>query len=295
MSLPTKKARCKKRAVEVSPQVDALIRLALAEDVGTGDRTTLAAVPEDAMSRATVRAKSPLVLAGVPFFARVFALHDGRVEVSPVASEGAQLDVGDVAVRLEGPTRALLVAERTALNILQRLSGTATLTRRFVDAVAGTGVRIVDTRKTTPGMRVMEKHAVLVAGGSNHRLGLDSGLMIKDNHIAACGSLGAAVARVRAQAPHVLKVEVEVQNLEMLEEALDAKADVIMLDNMPLETMQQAVQRVRAGAWPVVLEASGNMDLDRIRAVAEVGVDVISVGALTHSAPSADLSMLLAS
>lgn len=273
------------------PQVDRLIQLALDEDIGTGDRTTIVTIPASARAHARVLAKQALVLAGMPFFARVFALLDPAVEVEALVADGARVAEGTVVARVSGPTRTLLSGERTALNILQRLSGTATLTRRFVDAVAGTGARVADTRKTDPGMRVMQKYAVRVAGGANHRFGLDSGILIKDNHVDACGGLGLAVARARAEAPHVLKIEVEVRDLGELALALAAKADIVLLDNMSTEMMAEAVRRVRAQSHPVLVEASGNLGLERVREVAETGVDVLSVGALTHSAVAADLSM----
>ena len=272
-------------------RADDLIRLALAEDIGTGDRTTLATIGPGARARASVVAKERLILAGVAAFERVFRLLDGRVAVARLAADGDEIEPGARVLSLEGPTRALLVGERTALNILQRLCGTATLTRRFVEAVAGTPARIVDTRKTAPGMRVLQKEAVAAGGGSNHRFGLDSGILVKDNHIAACGSVAAALDRVRAGAPHTLRVEVEVGTLAELEEALGAEAEAVLLDNMDDATLAEAVRRVRATGRPILAEASGNMDLDRVRRVAELGVDLISVGALTHSAPAADLSM----
>lgn len=275
------------------PQVDRLIALALEEDVGTGDRTTLATIADDAEVVGRVLAKEDLVLAGLPYFARVFAHVDPRVTVEAIAAEGARVSAGAVVARVRGSARALLVGERTALNLLQRLSGTATLTRRFVDAIAGTGARITDTRKTTPGMRVMQKHAVVAGGGSNHRFGLDSGLLIKDNHVAACGGITAAIARARAHSPHLLAIEVEAGTLDDVDEAITAGADIILLDNMTTPTLADAVARVRASGRRVLTEASGNLDLARVRAVAETGVDLLSVGALTHSAPAADLSMKL--
>ena len=276
----------------ITDATDQLIRLALAEDIGTGDRTTLATIAEDTPCAASVVAKEALVLAGGPFFARVFSHVDPTVRVTQLVDEGATVPSGEVVLRVEGPARSVLSAERTALNILQRLTGVATLTKRYVEAVQGTDARVTDTRKTTPGMRAMQKHAVAVAGGSNHRFGLDSGILIKENHIAACGSLGAAVARARAGSPHGLKIEVEVTDLDELDEALSAGADIIMLDNMSSEMMRAAVLRARRRPAPVILEASGNLGLERIREVALLGVDLLSVGALTHSASSADLSLV---
>ena len=275
----------------ISEHVDALIRLALAEDIGSGDRTTLATVPPDTPCRAVVVAKEALVFAGGPFFLRVFELLDPGVAVAQTVEEGASVQPGAVVLRLEGDAHSVLAGERAALNILQRSSGIATLTRAYVEAIAGTGARITDTRKTAPGMRQMDKHAVAAGGGSNHRFGLDSGILIKDNHIVACGSVAGAVEAARARSPHGLRIEVEVTTLAELGEALAAGADILLLDNMSTAMMAEAVTRARSTARPVILEASGNLTLERLREVAEVGVDLLSVGALTHSARAADLSM----
>jgi nicotinate-nucleotide pyrophosphorylase (carboxylating) len=276
----------------ITDATEQLLRLALAEDVGTGDRTTLTTVEPGTTCRAYVVAKEPLVMAGGAFFARVFLLVDPAVRVTQLVADGDSAARGAHVLRIDGDAHSVLTAERTALNVLQRLTGVATMTRRFADAIAGTEARITDTRKTTPGMRAMQKQAVLAGGGSNHRFGLDSGILIKENHIAACGSLTVAVARARAESPHSLRIEVEVATLDELDEALEAGADIVMLDNMTTATMAQAVTRVRECSRPVLLEASGNLTLDRVREVAEVGVDLLSVGALTHSAPSADLSLI---
>ncbi len=275
----------------IPSSVDALIQLALAEDVGNGDQTTLACIPAPLESRARLLAKDVLVVAGVPFFTRTFQLLDPSVEVTQLCEDGTLVPRGTVVAEVRGRARSLLVGERTALNIIQRLSGVATLTRRYVEAVAGTGASIVDTRKTAPGMRFMEKYAVRCGGGSNHRFGLDSGVLIKDNHIAACGSLTTAVDRARRLAPHLLKIEVEATTLELVDEAIAARADVIMLDNMSTAMMAEAVQRIRTNRPGVLVEASGNLSLERVSEVAAVGVDLLSVGALTHSAPASDLSL----
>ncbi len=272
-------------------QVDHLIQLALAEDVGTGDVTTMACIAPDTVTAARVLAKEVLVLAGMPFFHRVFEMLDPQVQVVALFPVGTLIPPGTVVAALHGPARSILIGERTALNIIQRLSGTATVTRRWVEAVDGTRARVCDTRKTTPGMRFMQKYAVAVAGGSNHRFGLDSGVLIKDNHIAACGSLTEAVKRCRRAAPHLLKIEVEVVNMAMVDEAVAADADVILLDNMSTEMMIEAVQRIRGASSRILIEASGGLTLDRAREAASTGVDLLSVGALTHSAPSADLSL----
>ena len=272
-------------------QVDALLKFALAEDIGTGDVTTLACIEPDAMTTATLLAKDALVVAGMPFFVRAFQLVDARVTIQPVVAEGREVPAGTVIARLAGPTRSLLTGERTALNVLQRLCGTATLTRRWTAELAGTGTRVTDTRKTTPGMRLMQKYAVQVGGGSNHRFGLDSGVLIKDNHIAACGSVTAAIERCRARVPHLMKIEAEATTLALVDEAITAGADIILLDNMDLATMTEAVRRIRAAGRPLLAEASGGLTLERARAVALTGVDLVSVGGLTHSAPAADLSL----
>lgn len=272
-------------------QVDALLKLALAEDIGTGDVTTLACIEADATTTATLLAKDALVVAGMPFFVRAFQLVDARVTIQPIIAEGREVPAGTVIAHLSGPTRSLLTGERTALNVIQRLSGTATLTRRWTGELAGTGTRVTDTRKTTPGMRLMQKYAVQVGGGSNHRFGLDSGVLIKDNHIAACGSLTAAVERCRARVPHLMKIEAEATTLALVDEAITAGADIILLDNMDLAMMAEAVRRIRAAGRPLLAEASGGLTLERARAVAMTGVDLVSVGGLTHSAPAADLSL----
>lgn len=279
----------------MNTQADDLIQLALREDIGTGDRTTLATIPADAICQSQVVAKSDVVVAGVPTFARVYELLDPRVHVEARVEEGAFVEIGTAILTVHGPARSVLTGERVALNILQRMAGVATMTRRYADALAGTRARVVDTRKTTPGMRTLQKYAVRMGGGSNHRFGLDSGIMIKDNHIAACGSMALAMARVRAESPHLLRIEVETTTLQEVEQAIACDADVIMLDNMSHAMMEQAVAQVRASGKKVVTEASGNVTLARIRAIAETGVDYISVGALTHSVMSADLSMRVVS
>ena len=271
-------------------QVDHLLQLALAEDVGTGDLTTTACIPAGAYSTGRVLAKELLVLAGLPFFERVFALLDPRVDVIAMFPDGALIPPGTVVAEVRGPSRSLLIGERTALNVIQRLCGTATLTRRWVEVLAGTNARVCDTRKTSPGMRYMQKYAVAAAGGSNHRFGLDSGVLIKDNHIAACGSLTEAVHRCRRIAPHGMKIEVEAVDLPMVDEAIASGADIILCDNMSTELLIAAVQRIRASGRAILIEASGGLTLARAREVALIGVDFISVGGLTHSAPSADLS-----
>ncbi len=232
------------------------------------------------------------MVAGSAYVARVFVQVDPTVRVTCHVTDGVAVEAGVTVFTIEGDAHSVLAAERTALNILQRLTGVASLTRRFVKAIEGTAARITDTRKTTPGMRAMQKAAVAAGGGSNHRFGLDSGILIKDNHIAACGSVTTAVTRARQMSPHSLRVEVEVTTLDELDEALAAGADIILLDNMSTADMREAVIRGRRRQQPVLLEASGNLTLDRVPEVAATGVDLLSVGALTHSARSADLSLV---
>lgn len=284
--------------IQVDTAARALVAAALAEDVGDGDRTTLWTVPGDVRVVGRVVAKTEGVIAGTALAALVFHSLDASLAVDVAKEDGASVAPGDVVLTVSGAARPILTGERTALNFLQRLSGVASLTRRYVDAVRGTGARILDTRKTTPGWRTLEKAAVRAGGGHNHRTGLFDMVLIKDNHIAAAGGIRAAVGRVREHNTAGLRVEVEVTHPQELDEALEAGVDMILLDNMEPDDMRRAVERVRSwaaergGAAPV-LEASGNVTLDRVRQIAETGVDCISVGALTHSAPALDLSMLL--
>jgi nicotinate-nucleotide pyrophosphorylase (carboxylating) len=271
--------------------VDTLERLAyaaIAEDVGEGDVTTDAVVAEDMTGSAVILLREPGVVCGLAMVEAVFRALEGDVEVEAVVEEGDLVESGTVVARLTGPLRAILTGERTALNFLGRLSGIATLTRRYVDAVQGTGVSILDTRKTTPGLRVLEKHAVAVGGGRNHRFGLDDGILIKDNHLRATGSIRTAVERVRAATQ--LPVEVECDTLEQVSDAIEAGADAILLDNMTPDGLLAAVVLVNGRAR---LEASGGVTLDNVRAIAETGVDEISIGALTHAARSLDVSLEL--
>jgi nicotinate-nucleotide pyrophosphorylase (carboxylating) len=270
---------------------DTLERLAyaaLAEDVGEGDVTTEAIVDADVPGNAEIVVREPGVVCGLAMVEAVFRALDPDIQVDALVDEGDLVESGTSAARITGPLRAILTGERTALNYLGRLSGIATLTRRYVDALAGTDVAVLDTRKTTPGLRVLEKHAVAVGGGRNHRLGLDDGVLIKDNHLRAAGSVREAVERARA-ATH-LPVEVECDTIEQVSEALAAGADAILLDNMTPDRLRAAVALARGRAR---LEASGGVTLDNIREIAETGVDEISVGALTHSARSLDVSLEL--
>lgn len=279
----------------VDEAMEALVAAALAEDVGPGDWTTLWTVPEHARGEAVIVAKAPLVVAGMDAVRAVFRQVDPEVEVAVSLEDGREAEEGAVLAEISGRTRSILTGERTALNFLGRLSGIATLTRAFVDAVRGTGARILDTRKTTPGWRMLEKAAVAAGGGGNHRVGLYDMVLIKDNHAAACGGVGEAVRRVGEENRRGLPVEVEVGSLDELETVLPLGVDRILLDNMDLDTMRTAVERTHAGPSPrPLLEASGNVTLDTVRAVALTGVDLISVGALTHSAPGADVSLRMA-
>lgn len=269
----------------------ALIEAALSEDVGDGDRTSEWTVPAESCSEAVIVAKQRLTVAGLAVAAEVFRAVDADLSVELRTDDSEEIEVGDVVMVIEGPTRSLLTAERTALNFLGRLSGIATLTRTFVSRVEGTGARIVDTRKTTPGWRALEKMAVRAGGGSNHRMGLDDMVLVKDNHIAVAGGLTAAIERVRMNNVG-LPVEVEVHTGEELEEALEAGVKRILLDNMTPDRLREAVALVRERVGEsVTLEASGNVTLDTVLEVAETGVDSISVGALTHSAAAADFSL----
>ena len=268
--------------------IDAVIDAALREDMPEGDVTSESVIPNSAVSEAVFLAKEDGVLAGLAIARRVFEKIDPAVEFTGKLEDGAAFRRSDILACVEGPTVALLKGERTALNFLQQLSGIATVTRGFVDAVAGTKAKILDTRKTTPGLRLLEKYAVRAGGGTNHRLSLSDMVLIKDNHLRHVGSVAEAVRRARAAVRPGVRIEVEAADLAQVRDALAAGADMIMLDNMSLEMMREAVA-IAAGRVP--LEASGNMTLDRVRAVAETGVDYISVGALTHSARAVDISL----
>jgi nicotinate-nucleotide pyrophosphorylase (carboxylating) len=267
-------------------QVRHLIQAAIEEDIGRGDVTTEATIAEHAISRARLITKQKIVLAGMAVFAEVYATVDDTVHLKPAYKDGDLLSAGAVIAVLEGPARSLLAGERVALNFLQRLSGIATLTRQYVEAVRGYGVDIIDTRKTTPGWRLLEKYAVRVGGGKNHRHDLGDGVLIKDNHIVAAGGIKPAVDLARRHSHHLLKIEVEVETLEQVEEALQAGAEVIMLDNMSPAMLAEGVKIIGKRA---IVEASGGVSLETVTAVARTGVDLISVGKLTHSAPAADI------
>lgn len=265
-----------------------LVENALVEDVGSGDITARLTVADDAISRAVIRVHEDGVLAGIDIAEMVFAVVDSSVEFAKDKKDGDFIKSGDALAFVEGNSRSLLLCERVALNFLQRLSGIATRTARFVKLVEGTRASIVDTRKTTPGLRVVEKYAVRVGGGKNHRFGLYDGVLIKDNHIVAAGGIMKAVEAARRNAPHSLKIEVEVTNLDELKQALEAGADAVLLDNMDIETMRRAVEIVNGRA---VVEASGGVSEENVAEIASTGVDLISVGSLTHSVKSLDISM----
>jgi len=278
--------------------IEPVVRAALIEDLGrAGDVTAQACIPEGARMTAVFAARKPGVLAGIDCVRLAVLAMDPKARVTLKLRDGDAFEAGAVLAEVEGDARALLSAERTALNLLGRLCGVATLTRAYVEAVAGTRARIVDTRKTTPGLRALEKHAVLCGGGVNHRFGLDDAILIKDNHVAVCGGVAQAVHQARASVGHLMKIEVEVDGLDQLDEALDlvvegAGPDVIMLDNFSLADLTTAVERTAARVpGRVTLEASGGVNLDTVAAIARTGVDVISVGALTHSAAALDVGL----
>jgi nicotinate-nucleotide pyrophosphorylase (carboxylating) len=270
--------------------VGRLIELALQEDVGPGDLTAEACVPAQARGTALVVAKEALVVSGVSAAARVFRALDAQCELEPLLGEGDPAGPGAGVLRVRGRLRALLSAERTALNLLQRLCGVATLTRKYAQALRGTRTRLLDTRKTSPGMRALEKAAVRAGGGTNHRGALFDGILVKDNHAAAAGGIGEAVRRAKAAASPFLRVEAEVSTPEQIEEALAAGADLLLLDNLGDRELAAAVEQV-AGRVPT--EASGGVTIGRLQRIAACGVDYVSVGALTHSAPAVDLSLLV--
>ena len=268
--------------------LDKLIMNALSEDVGTGDITTESTIPETARAHGLYKAKESGVLCGIGVAARVFELIDRDIEFTPLKRDGDRIEKGEIIAEVRGKATNVLTGERVGLNLMQRMSGIATRTAEAVAQVEGTGAKICDTRKTTPGLRVVEKYAVKVGGGTNHRFNLADGIRIKDNHIVAAGSITNAVRAARANAPHTLKIEVEVETFDELNEALDVGADIIMLDNMSCEDMKKAVGIVNGRA---VTEASGNMGDRNLKEVADCGVDLISIGALTHSVRSLDISL----
>ncbi len=271
-----------------NPQVEQIITLALNEDIGTGDITTLSTIPADKTATGRFVAKEDMIICGIDLAAHIFARVDPSIELKANFKDGDAVKKGDVIATVSGNAQNVLTGERTALNFMQRLTGIATRTHASVAEVAGTNAKITDTRKTTPGLRVLEKYAVRVGGGTNHRFNLADGVLIKDNHIAVSGGIKNAVKNARAVIPHTLKIEVEVETKEQLAEALDAGADIIMLDNMSNDLMRECVGLVAGRA---LVEASGNMGEKSLREVAETGVDIISIGALTHTVKAADISL----
>jgi nicotinate-nucleotide pyrophosphorylase (carboxylating) len=280
-------------AVKLSTaEIRAAVKAALTEDIGSGDATTLATVPPGLTARAVMRAREPLVVTGIEFVEAAFREHSWKVKVQKILRDGRHAKAGDVLLKISGPARPILTAERVALNFIQRLSGVATLTSKFVEAVRGTGAQILETRKTTPGWRRFEKYAVACGGGTNHRIGLFDMVLIKDNHLAALrdakpNAIAAAISRARMKYPK-LKIEVEADRLAQVRQALDAGAEMILLDNMSLGQLRQAVKIVNGRAKT---EASGGVNLQTVRAIAQTGVDFISVGALTHSARAVDIAL----
>ena len=278
--------------LQITPSIKSTIERALVEDLGQGDITTDSLIPPGIRGMGTVLAKAPGVIAGLEVALEVFHQVDHSVETRVLMADGSEIAPGDVVAEVEGSIGSILKGERVALNFLQRLSGIATETSRYVKAVAGTRARIIDTRKTVPGLRELEKYAVRVGGGHNHRFNLADGILIKDNHIAALRaqelSMEDIVSRARENSPHTLRIEVEVETVDEAREAMEARADAILLDNMSLEEMRQAVTLVQGRC---LLEASGGVNLETVKAVAETGVDLISVGALTHSVRALDISL----
>jgi nicotinate-nucleotide pyrophosphorylase (carboxylating) len=263
----------------------------LKEDLGRGDITTQSVVRGGARARGRFLAKQDFILCGLEIGEAVFGTLDNSITVESHVYDGEAIPEGTEFARIEGPAAALLTGERTALNIMQRLSGIATLTKAFVDRIEGTGARVVDTRKTTPGLRLLEKYAVTVGGGFNHRFGLDDGVLIKDNHIALAGGVRRAVELARRAVSHLMKIEVEVGSQPQLREAIAAQADVIMLDNMTADEVRESVAVIREQAPAAIIEVSGGINLENIRSYAECGVDLISAGAITHSAAAVDISL----
>lgn len=270
--------------------IDRIIRFALEEDLGSGDLTTNTIIKPESKGRAVLIAKQDLVLAGLPVFKRTFEILSSDVRFESFFEDGQSIKTNKKICEISAPVQAILKAERTGLNLLQRMSGIATLTQKYAEQIKDFKAKVLDTRKTNPGLRILDKYSVRMGGGYNHRFGLYDGIIIKDNHIQAAGSISTALSLCRKSVPHTIKIEIEVEDLEGVAEALQAGADIIMLDNMSLEEIKKAVELVKGKS---VLEVSGNVSLENIKSIASTGVDLISVGALTHSAPAADLSLEL--
>jgi nicotinate-nucleotide pyrophosphorylase (carboxylating) len=273
------------------PMLKAQIKQWLEEDIGTGDVTTLNTIPADHVSKGIIHAKEAGVAAGIPLAALVFHVVDETLTFKAQVSEGSDIAPGTILAEIQGNTRSILLGERLALNLMQRLSGVSTKTKAYVKAAKPHPVKVVDTRKTTPGHRLLEKYAVRVGGGSNHRFGLYDAVMIKDNHIKASGGINQAIKSARASIPHTMKIEVEIEQEQQLQEAIEAGADIIMLDNMSTEQMKAAVKRIKSQASHIIVEASGGVSLETINMIAACGVDVISVGDLTSSIKTLDISL----
>ncbi|WP_281883920.1 carboxylating nicotinate-nucleotide diphosphorylase [Paenibacillus sp. YYML68] len=271
--------------------LEASIRAWLEEDIGMGDVTTMSTIAADSLGIGIIHVKDTGLVAGVPVAEAVFRVVDSSLRFVPKVSDGQAVEYGAVLAEVYGSTRSILLGERLALNLMQRMSGIATRTRQFVERLDGLPTRLVDTRKTTPGHRMLEKYAVRIGGGHNHRFGLYDAVMIKDNHIKGAGGITQAIQAARGSIPHTMKIEVEVESLEQLEEALAARPDIIMLDNMTPDQMRTAVHRMKSTAPHIMVEASGSVSLDNIRTIAETGVDVISVGRLTYSVQALDISL----
>ena len=267
---------------------DEILENAFKEDMPNGDITTDILIDKNSISEAVYIAKEEGIIAGIEVAKRTFELLDEKIDFETKVNDGERVNSGDIIAIIKGNTGAMLKAERTALNILQRMSGIATKTREMVDAVEGYKAKIVDTRKTMPGIRILDKYAVRIGGGENHRFGLSDGVLIKDNHISACGGIKEAVKKAKENVPHTIKVEVEVESIEGVKEALEAKADIIMLDNMEHTTMTEAVNLIDGKS---LVEASGNVTTEKVKEIAKTGVDIISSGALTHSVKALDISM----
>ena len=270
-------------------EIERIVRTALEEDIGLGDVTTEVTVAAETVARAELVAKEDFILAGIDVAATVFRTLDPEIGFEKLLEDGRKVRRGEVIAWIKGPASVLLQGERVALNLLQRMSGIASLTAQYVELVTGTDAVIVDTRKTVPGLRALDKYSVRMGGGRNHRIGLFDGVLIKENHSAAAGGITAAISRAKQRLPHTLKIEVETRNLDEVKGALAAGADIIMLDNMTFEEMRQGVTLIDGQA---LVEASGGVNLETVRDIAETGVNIISVGALTHSVQAADISML---